>query len=206
MLGKRGHGRRTPERLTVSASVILLLGVIITAIVFIGARALEHDKSVLEFERRAQTKLETVRDGFHGAVDVLEMVNQLFTIFESVDRDQFRLFVTPLLDQYPYVRAFAYHRYVSDAERPAYEAEMRQRYPDFRITELAGEKMVTAGRRERYRVVDYIEPFKGNERRSALMPIPTTSRSMHCGGPSIPACRPRPACCGWYRRATSSAG
>ncbi len=154
----------TTQRLTPSALVMLMLGLIVTAALFAGARYLEHDNAALEFERRAQARLEMVKNGVDDAVNVLTVVNHLFTVFEPVSREQFRSFTRPFLEQYPYIQAFNFHRIVSGAERVAYEQDIRRVHPNFTITELVGDRLMPAASRSAYRVVDYIEPLGGNEK------------------------------------------
>nr|WP_035627050.1 EAL domain-containing protein [Herminiimonas sp. CN] len=145
------------------ALLTLLAGLIVTSVLFVSSRRLEHDKIEASFRKNAEICLQTVQHELDEAVMALGAINQLFVTNQTVSREQFRIFTRPLLDRYPHVLNFNFHRMVSQAERPAFEAEQRKRYPDFAITEVDGQQRVTARSRQHYRVVDYIEPMQGNE-------------------------------------------
>jgi PAS domain S-box-containing protein len=115
------------------------------------------------FERRTQFRVAAVAQGVSNAMEALQVVHQLFVTNGSVSREQFHSFTQPLRTRYPYIEAFAFNRLVSKAERPAFEARMRTRYPGFMIAELADGKRVAAAVKDRYRVIDYIEPMAGHE-------------------------------------------
>ncbi|MFD2273403.1 CHASE domain-containing protein [Undibacterium arcticum] len=138
------------------------MGLIITQSLFVSVSRLEHDKAALNFRQQADLRIAAVRQGLEEAVQVLTVLNQLFATVEPVSRAQFHSFTQPLLQRYPYIQAFNFHRLVSLAERPAYEAEMRQHTPGFVVTEL-GVQLQPARIRPSYSVVDYLEPMAGNE-------------------------------------------
>ncbi len=154
---------RPPFSFSVGALVALLLGMMLSAALFLAARELEHDKARAAFEQQAESRIHAVRRGLHWSINELISVNQLFVTFGDVSREQFRQFTAPLLRRNPYIQAFNFHRIVADAERPQFEAEIRRHWPAFSITEQSGGRLVPAARRPHYRVVEYIEPLEGNE-------------------------------------------
>ncbi|MDB5774824.1 MAG: signal transduction protein containing a rane domain, an and a domain protein [Herbaspirillum sp.] len=145
-----------------SALLALSLGLGATAVLFADTKRLENDKSSLAFEQRAELSASTVRHGLEEAVENLTVINQLFATVKVVTREQFRTFTLPLLQRYPYVQAFNFHRYLPQSERAAYEqttaAGLR---PGFQIT--AADTGARAAIKNRYYVVDYLEPMRGNE-------------------------------------------
>lgn len=154
---------RWPISLSRAAALTLAIGMAGTAIMFFGLRRLEHDKAELEFRQRASARIIAVRQQMDETVQVVRVINQLFTTFGMVDREQFRRFTEPLLKRYPYVQAFNFHRIVPDSERQEYEAQMRIAFPHFALRQLRQDGTVTADAREHHLVVDYIEPMAGNE-------------------------------------------
>lgn len=154
---------RLSTYLSAQALVVLVCGVLATAVLFVGVSALEYNRTTDEFERRASDRIAAVRDGLEGAVDVLAATNRLFTVVGPVSREQFRAFTQPLLESHPHIRSMTFHRLISAAQRPAFEAGMRRLYPGFALTEISDGKLVPVGVRERYPVVEYIEPLAGNE-------------------------------------------
>lgn len=147
----------------ISALLTLLTGLIVTSAWFASSRHLEHEKVDASFRQNAAIHLQTVQNELDNAIMALRAINQLFVVNPSVSREQFQVFTRPLLERYPYVLNFDFHRIISHAERPAFEAEIRKRYPDFAIMEAGEKGRITAGSRPQYRVVEYIEPMQGNE-------------------------------------------
>jgi diguanylate cyclase (GGDEF)-like protein/PAS domain S-box-containing protein len=146
-----------------AALLALVLGCVSTAALFTWVRRFEHQKSQIDFQQRADERIAAVKEGMNGAVEAVIIANQLFATMPSVSRQQFQQFTRPLLQRYPYIQAFNFHRIVSGAELHVYEHEMRKRYPDFAVTELVDGKPVPVRAKARYQVVDYLEPMKGNE-------------------------------------------
>ncbi len=155
---------RLPFSPSAAAFLTLLLGLVATVASFTALLRLEHDALATDFERRADTRFIIIKQEMNEAVAALEIVNQLFATFKSVSREQFHAITQPMLARHPYIHGFNFHRLVSGAERPAYEAGVRRNYPNFSITEFSADrKIVPAASRAHYRVVDYLEPMKGNE-------------------------------------------
>lgn len=160
--------RRRKSTLTVAAACTLGAGLVISGILFGAVGELEYGKMQLDFEQRANLRTTAIQRGLNDAVQVLRVTNQLFIAAAPVSRQQFRNFTAPLLQQYPFIQAFNYHRVVTQAERPAYEAEMRREFPGFTITEHDSGELRPAGDRASYDVVHFLEPLEGNERAFGL--------------------------------------
>ncbi|SFB09796.1 PAS domain S-box-containing protein/diguanylate cyclase (GGDEF) domain-containing protein [Collimonas sp. OK607] len=141
----------------------LILGLAITLGLFVSVRHLEYEKMDAEFRRLASGHLKAVVDGLDGLVHELETVNRLFVTVDGVTREQFHTFTAPMLVRAPYIKSLGFQRLVSAAQRPAYEAEIRKRYPDFSIRQLSDGKPAQAAGHDEYRVVEFLEPMAGNE-------------------------------------------
>ncbi|MDP5007863.1 MAG: CHASE domain-containing protein, partial [Glaciimonas sp.] len=157
-----------PFFLPLSTLASLLLGLLITLSVFFGVRHLEHQKMRADFLQSADIHLRTVVNGFEDMVHDLHTVTQFFIAIDNPSREQFRVFSEPLLQRSPYIYALSFQRLIAPSQRAEYEAQTRKLYPDFRIRELNW-KVVPPTEKEseqtphQMRVVDYIEPMKGNE-------------------------------------------
>ncbi len=149
--------------LSFGALLALVLGFVLTAVLFVAMRELEHGRTRAAFEQSADAQIQAVKKRLQWSINELISVNQLFVTFDQVSREQFHSFTQPLLERNPYIQAFNFHRLVSDQQRPDFESRIRQRFPQFSITELSNGTLVPAARRAQYRVVEYIEPLKGNE-------------------------------------------
>ena len=173
-----------------AAVLTLLIGLLISAILFTSLRRLAHDNVDIEFQQRAQANVGAIQGGLENSMHVLANINQMFSTFGEVSREQFRQFATPLLARNAHIQAIAYRRFIAGEERPAYEARMRAIFPDFAITERREGKLVPAAERDHYYVVDYIEPLEPN--RSALgfdvashpMQDETMQRAVETGKPA----------------------
>ncbi|GGB97740.1 hypothetical protein GCM10007205_03780 [Oxalicibacterium flavum] len=173
-----------------AAVLTLLIGLLISAILFTSLRRLAHDNVDIEFQQRAQANVGAIQSGLENSMHVLANINQMFSTFGEVSRQQFREFATPLLARNAHIQAIAYRRFIAGEERPAYEARMRSIFPDFAITERQEGKLVPAAERDQYYVVDYIEPLEPN--RSALgfdvashpMQNETMQRAVETGQPA----------------------
>ena len=155
--------RRLPFSLAVAAALTLLGGLAATATLFVAVSRLEYDKISLSFQQRANVRVAAIRQGLGEAVEVLTVTNQLFTTVDPVTRAQFHDFTGPLLARYPFIKAFNYHRQFGQDGRAAAEAELQRVRPGTVITELFDGRQVRAPVRERYSIVDYLEPMAGNE-------------------------------------------
>ncbi|MFC7514860.1 EAL domain-containing protein [Herbaspirillum sp. GCM10030257] len=146
-----------------AATLALVVGLIATTALFVSMRRLEHDKIELDFQQRAYVRILTIQQQVDQTIQVVKMINQVFTTFEPVSREQFRVFTLPLLQRHSYVQAFNFHRLVPEDQRISYEEGMRRLYPGYIMTELENGRPVPTKIAARHLVVDYIEPLTGNE-------------------------------------------
>jgi diguanylate cyclase (GGDEF)-like protein/PAS domain S-box-containing protein len=155
--------RRLPFSLSVATALTLGGGLAATAMLFVAVSQLEYDKITLGFEQRAGIRIAAIRQGLDEAVEVVTVTNQLFATVDPVTRRQFHDFTTPLLQRYPFIKAFTFHRQVSDAERPAFEASLQKVLPGSAITDVIDARPRPAARRAHYSPVEFVEPLAGNE-------------------------------------------
>jgi len=152
------------KRLLPRAALLTLLGGLgLSALLFAGAGHLEQNRLELTLMQRAHLRVFAVKEGIGHALGGLYAVNQLFASRPAVSRDEYHRFAEPLLARHPYVLGISYIRFVSDAERPALEAELARFRPGAGVTEMRNGRPVPAGRRPQYRVIDYVAPTEGNE-------------------------------------------
>ncbi|HJW57666.1 MAG TPA: EAL domain-containing protein [Burkholderiaceae bacterium] len=154
---------RWPFSLSAAAAITLVMGLAGTVALFAGVRRYEYHRAELDFMQRANVQIAAVQEGLRGAVQALESTNRLFATVDTVSRAQFHTFTQSLLARYPYIQAFNFHRFVAAEQLPAYVAAMRRRYPDFIVNEMYAGKIIPARPKQRYVIVDYLEPMQGNE-------------------------------------------
>ncbi|WP_168226716.1 CHASE domain-containing protein [Rhodoferax sediminis] len=155
----------------------LALGLIVSVALFSWVYRQEYSGERANFERRTQVRVTAVQQGMSDATNALQAVNLFFVANGgNVSREQFHTFAQALRARYPYIAAFAYDRLVAGNERPAFEAHMRTRYPGFSIAEMMDGKRVVSRLKDRYRVIDYVEPMTGSEAAFGLDVSSTLSR------------------------------
>jgi diguanylate cyclase (GGDEF)-like protein/PAS domain S-box-containing protein len=155
--------RAIRQRIEQPAVSTLVLGLLITAMLFIAIRNQEQQRIQEAFEHRARTRIAAIEEGLNNAVDVVTAVNRVFATMQPVGRAQFVALAQPMLKENPQLDLIAYQRLVTDGERDGFEAERRREIPGFEIRDLTDGRLVTAPRRPDYRVVDYLVPVRGNE-------------------------------------------
>ncbi len=148
---------------SVSALLSLLIGLSLTSVLFAALRQIESARHQVQFEQSAQRAIGAVSGGLQDAVEQLLVLNQLFRTMGAISAEQFHTFSTPLLTRYPGIEAFSYQRVLVHSERRAFELAKRLRQPDFSITDIVDGVPRRAALRERYNVIDYLEPLAGNE-------------------------------------------
>jgi diguanylate cyclase (GGDEF)-like protein/PAS domain S-box-containing protein len=157
-------GRRPgPSFRSKAAALALLCGFGLTGVLFAGVSHLEHDRLELTFKQQVHGRVSALREGLGNAITGLEAINLLFASRAAISREEFSKFAGPLLEQRPYVLSASYIRFIRDAERAAFEAELQDVRPGAVIREMRDGQPVPAGRRPLYRVIEYIEPLAGND-------------------------------------------
>jgi diguanylate cyclase (GGDEF)-like protein/PAS domain S-box-containing protein len=140
------------------------LGLALTALLCGAVRTMEADRTRAEFAQRTALRVAGVTRAFDEATETLRAVNLFMRASDNVSRDEFEAFAAPLAARHDYLLALSFHRFVSDAERPAFEAERARGWPGFEIRQrAAGGGTERAPRRPRYLVNDYVSPLAGNE-------------------------------------------
>ncbi len=155
--------RKVRLSVSVSAALTLLFGLALTLLLFASVRRVETQTAKIRFHEDATLRIHAISWGLNDAVEQVLVVNQLFRTVGSVSKEQFNSFVAPLLQRYPEIQALSYSRLLMDADRARYEAQMRTRFPDYRITEWVNDVQRKAALRDSYNVVEYIQPYEGNE-------------------------------------------
>ncbi|MBC7500977.1 MAG: EAL domain-containing protein [Herminiimonas sp.] len=143
--------------------LVFLIGIVVSMLLYGGARRLEHEKWEVDFKQQANLRIDAIQQGLNEAVHVLTVTNQLFVSVGPVSREQFHSFTKPLLARYPFIQAFNYHRVIASDDLPEYVARTRALFPGFAVTEMVAGKVVPVLPKPIHNIVDYLEPVEGNE-------------------------------------------
>ncbi|MCK9363785.1 MAG: EAL domain-containing protein [Syntrophales bacterium] len=149
----------------ISIWVIILGGLMLTAIGFAVVRTWELQKLKADFERAAEERHAALKREIDFDLDVLSSIKAFYLHAKVVTRSEFRDFTASLFLQHPGIQALEWIPRVPYSQREEYEkAARRDGFKDFQITEQSvSGKMIRAGRRDEYFPVYFMEPYKGNE-------------------------------------------
>lgn len=161
--------RRLFSLFQLPARCVLLLGLVLSGALSAWFFQQEERHAQAEFDSIARTRVVALEHGMDEAADVINDITELFSAFDGkVDREQFRRFARAMQGQHPYIEALAFRRMLRGDQRAAFEAEMRRDFPGFSIVEEVDGKRSVAPARERYAVIDYVEPTYPNDPRIGL--------------------------------------
>ncbi len=145
--------------------VVLVVGLATAVVGAYAAYTLFQQIHVKKFEQDAMERFEAVKNGVKQCLDVMEDLSGFFAATRQVDRQQFALYVRPVLSRQRGFHALTWNLRVAGDQRGAFEQETAREFPGFRITERHAQgQMVPAQDRDEYIVVYYLEPFAGNEK------------------------------------------
>jgi diguanylate cyclase (GGDEF)-like protein/PAS domain S-box-containing protein len=151
---------RKSSRISLAAILTLGTGCAVTVLLFIAVSALEYSKMELSFQQRGHMRAAAIRRGMDDTLELVTILNGLFKSMGVIDREQFASFSRPLLERYPFVQAFNFHRVMDDATARSYEVAMQAHYPGFRLHDANHQPLAP---RQQHIIVDYLEPLEGNE-------------------------------------------
>jgi diguanylate cyclase (GGDEF)-like protein/PAS domain S-box-containing protein len=141
---------------------VFLVGLVITG----GVAEQTRRFGVQEHERIERNLLNGVSDAINAKIQVdialLSSVVGLFRASEAVNREEFAQFYAAMAAGSPNfqgIQGVGFSRFLKAEQLPQFVAQMRaQGFKDFRI--------IPAGNRPNYSVIDYIEPFDWRNRRA----------------------------------------
>jgi PAS domain S-box-containing protein len=154
---------RVPRSLLVLA---LLLGPVIGFSVYRLADDVEHDRAQLLLERRVGNAAVAIDSELTADLEVLYGLRSLFDLDVPVTRESFGHMARPFLARHPLLKGLEWIPSVGRAERQAHEQRMREEgVADYEIKEqLPNGELVTAGDRDWYAPVAFVEPLENNRR------------------------------------------
>ena len=146
-----------------AAALVLLIGLSLTYGLFVEWRQRSQHNLTRDFHSAAAEQTERVITTIQSSLEALNAVRHFFEGAGTVSRQQFRDFVTPILEQHPF-RALEWLPRVPRDQRSVYEAAARQDgLEGFQFTEPDAEGRLTpAADRAEYFPVYYLEPRAGN--------------------------------------------
>jgi len=147
------------------AALVMCAGVALSLALFLVARAWEQDRVRAEFARAAASRVHALKDHLDINLHELKSLGALYAASPTVNRSQFREFVSRFLADRPGIQALEWIPRVPDSRRAEYEQAAREDgFAGFQFTDRRAQgQMVRAARRAEYFPVYFVEPYKGNE-------------------------------------------
>jgi signal transduction histidine kinase len=146
-----------------SALAIGIMLSFVVGLLFYVATANTIDSDAQQrFDNMARSVQTTINGRIKSYTDVLRGSASLFQTDPGLTREQFHHYVEGLAleQEFPGVEAFNFARYVTEAERPEFEARMRKEMAAASSSNLPF-RITPPGRRASYNVIVYIEPVAG---------------------------------------------
>lgn len=157
------HGLMRRDFLPVAISIAV--GALLSISTFFIVERMEEKNIQSDFERQAANLANVLVRSFDTDLDELNALGNLYTTFPDVSRLAFRSFVSESLLHHSSIQALEWIPRVPDSERKAYETAARKEgFRNFQFSEQNDQgELISAGRRQEYFPVYFVEPPKGNE-------------------------------------------
>ncbi|MEN9897284.1 MAG: hypothetical protein RLZZ66_933 [Pseudomonadota bacterium] len=126
----------------------------------------EDTRIELEFEKDVISINAKIESQLFAHVNALKAIESLYAASAGIDRSEFKAFIAHLFNNFSGIQALGFDQVVLDTERLAFEQSIqREGFRDFHITERDENKnLIPAAKRERYVVVNFIEPMARNQK------------------------------------------
>lgn len=118
-----------------------------------------------EFKNQAHKTTASIEAKLEVNEEILLNIISFYSASNKVDYDEFKQFVTPILNRNNFIQALEWVPRVSRKNRDAFEKQVsNETHPGFFFSErLKQGTMVRAGSRSEYFPVAFVEPYQGNE-------------------------------------------
>ncbi|MEE8435575.1 MAG: CHASE domain-containing protein, partial [bacterium] len=146
--------------------LLVLACVILTIMAFLLVREWEEDRLLTAFNRTAHDRFLALQHKIESTLDHLNSLGAFYAASKEVTREEFHLFVTPVIAKNKTIQALEWIPKVLAEKREAYQLRVREKgHPNFEFLERRqGGGMKRAGKREVYYPVYFVEPLAGNEK------------------------------------------
>ncbi|WP_444996937.1 CHASE domain-containing protein [Aliikangiella sp. IMCC44359] len=152
------------RRYSVAFPLLSMLSIVI--VLFFWVNKLEYEQMQFDFKNLAKDTSDKIKEQFHSYLESVEAIERFFVSSTNVDREEFHTFVATSIVKKTGIQALGWNPIILKMQRDSFEASVRQEgFHDFQIMQRdKNGKLIPAKERDRYVVVTYIEPMKGNEK------------------------------------------
>ena len=161
---------------SVAAPLTLALAIVLA--LFFWVSKWEVERSHFEFKEIANNTVEKLHSSLSGYVDAVADIERAYASSTHVTWEEFRTFVQYTLMNKPGINGLSWNPVITQAQRQSFEHQLQaQGFPQFEIKDRDSRgKLITAGNRAEYIVVNYIEPLTKNQRALGFDIASTPSR------------------------------
>ena len=159
------QGNQKPSLLLVGIPVVVVvIGLALSVSLFAILHGNFQRATNSKFELAIQNHVKAIEYGINQYIDALYSVQSAFNASEFIDRQEFRILVSPFVKRYPGIQAFEWVPKVAGSERQEFEQRVQRTIQtDFRFFEPSPDrKIISAKQRDWYYPVYYIEPLASN--------------------------------------------
>jgi PAS domain S-box-containing protein len=159
------HPRQLWRNRFKTVGVPLLISCALIVVIFINASNSEQQKIQRSFQTNAKEISTNLFSDFVQHINALTPLKSFYLASDVVTAEDFRLFTSELINGSSGITALSWNQKVLTAERDNYEQSMHaEGFRDFHIIEYdEAHQLTTAGIRDNYIVVTYIEPYSKNK-------------------------------------------
>lgn len=125
---------------------------------------LQTNKVLLSMTSYANSRFDIAIDNFKNSVRAVESVKNFYDSSMHVDRKEFKIFVDPMLKEYPYLKAIGWLPRILDKDRMRFERELDELFSGRTILESGEKGLIKANPKSEYFPVFYVEPLLGHDR------------------------------------------
>ena len=123
----------------------LLIALVATSLAFKFANKWERDRLRLSFEKQGTDLVLKCSAIIQDNFTILEAIDSFYRSSKYIDREEFKTFVTPLINKHPYLQALVWVPKVTNEERLAFEKLAQHNgYHAFQITERTSQGVMVA--------------------------------------------------------------
>lgn len=133
-------------------------------VVFVELSDKEYRRIEAEFQRHSNTRAQAIQSRIDTYLEAISSVQRLYQSSDQVSREEFRVFVSPILAKHQGILAMSWNVWLKADERGRYEAEhAKDGLPP--VSDIVpGGTIKPAAAASDYLVVDYIEPIPTNRK------------------------------------------
>jgi len=150
---------------TVPVIFVIFIGLLLSLLAHYLLNNMEHDRDLARFSAVTEQHAEIVKDKLVKTIDTIESIAALYAASERVTRSEFSRYVKIVVKDGSGIQAIEWIPKVSALDREEFEFLARNDgLTGYRFTERNSQgEVITAGRRDFYYPVYFVEPLEGNE-------------------------------------------